>query len=239
MRWLILSDIHANRQALDAVLAASSGRYDQIVCCGDIVGYGPDPNYAVEFCRARCETTIRGNHDKGCAGILRLTWFNDSARASCEWTEQVLSPDNLEWLRGLPQGPAAVGSFMLCHGTPGDEDEYLLGVSSARNAARSLAAPLLFFGHTHIQGGFLVHRNGVRPAALPLIVPDPTETTLVNPGSVGQPRDGDPRAAYGLYDDEAGMVELHRTEYDVETTAKRIAAAGLPLNLGMRLFVGR
>ncbi|MGH9665777.1 MAG: metallophosphoesterase family protein, partial [Bryobacteraceae bacterium] len=129
MRYLILSDIHANWEALDAVLAHAADAYDRILCCGDLVGYGADPNAVVEWVRAKVARVVRGNHDKACSGLEDLEWFNPIARASAEWTLKILSPDNADYLRRLPKGPAAVNGFDIAHGSPLDEDEYLITVN--------------------------------------------------------------------------------------------------------------
>jgi diadenosine tetraphosphatase ApaH/serine/threonine PP2A family protein phosphatase len=246
VRYLILSDIHANRQALDAVIAHSRGRYDAIGCCGDIVGYGADPDYAVDWVRENVQYVVRGNHDKACAGLEDLEWFNPSARASAIWTLMNLDEERLEWLRRLPQGPVEVGDFHLIHGSPIDEDEYVIGVREAAEASAYLERPLTFFGHTHLQGGFLLHRNGVlrvgRPSdeeAEETIELEHDSYYMVNPGSVGQPRDGDARAAYVIYSSEDRTVTFHRVPYDIVEAQRRIRAAGLPDLLADRLLAGR
>ena len=245
MRYLIISDIHANREALEAVLDDASGKYDEIFCCGDVVGYGADPNWAIEWVRAKSKLTVRGNHDKACAGLEDLEWFNPAARISALWTRQELTPDNLAWLRDLPKGPAVVDGFDLLHGSPVDEDEYLLGVRDAADVAPYIELETSFFGHTHLQGGFLLHRNGV----MRLRRPDASESSatvelendvayLINPGSTGQPRDGDPRAGYAIYTPEARTVEFRRTAYNVESAQRKIRDAGLPDVLAERLARG-
>lgn len=238
MRYLILSDIHANLAGLDAVLADAADRYDTIVNCGDVVGYGPDPNEAIEFCRARCAAIVRGNHDKAVSGLTELEWFNPIARKSVEWTTANLQPDHASWLAGLPQGPVQFNGFTLVHGTPYDEDEYMVDPFDVRYAAEWLTTGVTFFGHTHLQGGFELHRNGVRVLEHPDFVAEDTSSFLINPGSVGQPRDGDPRAGYALYDTETRVVELRRVDYDVDRVYQRIVRAGLPEVLALRLYRG-
>ena len=238
MRYLILSDIHANHEALDAVLADASGRYDTIVCCGDIVGYGPDPNAAIDWCRENCCVTVRGNHDKACAGLADLEWFNPVARMSAVWTESILTEANLNWLRGLPAGPVEVDGFALVHGSPADEDEYLVSTYDVRQVADQLPASVSFFGHTHMQGGFELHRNGVRPIVNAELSISDTSGYLINAGSVGQPRDGDPDAAYAIYEPQERLVQYRRVAYDVATTHRKIMEAGLPEVLGLRLYRG-
>ena len=245
MRYLIISDIHANREALDAVLDSAAGKYDAIFCCGDVVGYGADPNYGVDWVRAHVKVTVRGNHDRACAGLEDLEWFNPAARHSALWTRATLTDENLEWLRNLPQGPAALDGFDLVHGSPVDEDEYLISVHDALQTAPYIGAALSFFGHTHLQGGFLLHRNGIRRLRRPdaresqlTIELEPDVAYLLNPGSIGQPRDGDPRAAYAVYSQEQGIVEFCRAAYDVAAAQKKIREAGLPDLLAERLAFG-
>ena len=243
MRFLILSDIHANWEALEAVIQHARGKYDGILCCGDIVGYGADPDAATEWVRQNVPTVVRGNHDKACSGLDDLEWFNPVARLSALWTQATTDPRNIAYLRDLAQGPEQVDGFQILHGSPADEDEYLLTESDALQVVPYLDMPVSFFGHTHIQGGFLCHRNGIRqirPATRGAseIELDKDSFYLINPGSVGQPRDGDPRAAYVTYDSGQRVVTYHRVEYDVHTAQKKILEAGLPELLAKRLELG-
>ena len=238
MRYLILSDIHANCTALKAVLADAAGLYDVIVNCGDVVGYGPDPNEAVEFCRERCAAVVRGNHDKAVSGLADLDWFNAVARNSVEWTALELRREFSEWLAALPEGPVEFHGFTLVHGAPYGEDEYIVDPMDVRYAAGFVTTGVTFFGHTHIQGAFEAHRNGVRLLPGPDVVADETSSWLINPGSVGQPRDGDPRAAYALYDTDSRVIELRRVDYDIDEIYNRIVRAGLPEVLALRLYRG-
>jgi diadenosine tetraphosphatase ApaH/serine/threonine PP2A family protein phosphatase len=237
--YLILSDIHSNREALEAVLAATVGRYDRILCLGDLVGYGADPNAVVEWAREHVTVSIRGNHDRAAVISDPMETFNPAARASTQWTRHALTADNRRFLERLPRGPLPYEGFDLVHGSPVDEDEYLITLADAAPVRPYLGAQLTFFGHTHRQGGFLL---APRTAAYL----DPSRTLelgpdyfyLVNPGSVGQPRDGDPRAAYALYWPMERAVEFHRVAYDVDRAAAKIRAAGLPDFLAARLFEG-
>ncbi len=246
MRYLILSDLHANLQALDAVVAAATGHYDQALCCGDLIGYGANPNPVVEWVRAHCSHVVRGNHDKACTGLDDLEWFNPVARQAALWTQHALSPDNAEFARNLPKGPLLIANFELVHGSPYDEDEYVLAADEATQAFNYLERRLTFFGHTHVQGGFIWNRSRVETIARTslrcdsqVIEIDLDCAYLVNPGSTGQPRDGDPRAAYVLYDSDASMLTYYRVEYDVAGAQKAIRDAGLPDILADRLSVGR
>jgi diadenosine tetraphosphatase ApaH/serine/threonine PP2A family protein phosphatase len=246
VRYLILSDLHANREALDAVLQEASGRYDRAVCCGDLVGYCADPNPVVEWVRANCQVTVRGNHDKACTGLEDLEWFNPVARAAALWTQRNLTPPNAEWTRALPHGPLEVDDFQLLHGAPQDEDDYVLGTGEAGQAFGYLERRLAFFGHTHVQGGFIWNQSRVETiprtslrAGRQVLEIDPACAYLLNPGSVGQPRDGDPRAAFAVYDSGARMLSFFRVPYDIEAAQRRIRDAGLPPVLAERLQLGR
>ncbi len=246
MRYLILSDLHGNLEALEAVLRESAGRYDKSVCCGDLVGYGADPNAIVDWVRANCALTVRGNHDRACTGIDDLEWFNPVAKKAALWTQHALTPENAEWTRDLPKGPLGLNGFQVVHGAPFDEDEYVMVAGEAGQAFEYLESRVAFFGHTHVQGGFIWNHSRVETIPRPVrrsdrqvMEIDPECAYLVNPGSVGQPRDGDPRAAFCLYDPDAGMITYLRVEYDIFGAQRKIRAAGLPDVLADRLTVGR
>ncbi|MGA2715685.1 MAG: metallophosphoesterase family protein [Bryobacteraceae bacterium] len=246
MRYLIISDLHSNYEALEAVLDNARGEYDRIVCCGDIAGYGPDPNRVVDWARTNLHAVIRGNHDRGCSGTENLEWFNPVARAAGVWTMSQLTPVNLEYLRALPAGPVNVDNFQLIHGSPVDEDEYLLSVTDARNVFSYLETNIVFFGHTHLQGGY-GWVNGQYHVIVRMeffqnerwVRLDPDGAYLLNPGSVGQPRDGDGRAAFALFDTGSREILYRRVPYDHQATRRKIEAAGLPDVLGSRLAIGR
>lgn len=245
MRFLILSDIHGNLEALRAVLAdAGSDAYDQILNCGDLVGYGADPNAVTDWCRLHTPAVVRGNHDKACATLEKMEWFNPLARASALWTNSILSEENWRYLQNLPKGPKAVNGFQILHGSPIDEDEYLIEVEDVRHVAPFLDFGVSFFGHTHLQGGFMVHRNGIKKIApfdgkRKIYALEDDIAYLINPGSVGQPRDNDPRAAYAIYDVVQNIVEFRRTVYDIKAAQKKIRDAGLPDLLAARLEFGQ
>jgi predicted phosphodiesterase len=246
VRYLILSDLHANWEALEAVSREAEGQYDKAICCGDLVGYAADPNMVVEWVRGHCEIVVRGNHDRACSGLDDLEWFNPVARQAAIWTLGKLSKENVDYTALLAKGPVLLDGFEVVHGSPYDEDEYVLAAGDAGQAFGYLESRLAFFGHTHVQGGFIWNRSRVE--TIGRISPrngsegldiDPDCAYLINPGSVGQPRDGDPRAAYALYDSEVHAVTYRRTPYDVETAQKKIRDAGLPPILADRLMVGR
>ena len=256
MRYLVLSDIHANLEALEKCLGVAKGKYDRVLCLGDLVGYGPDPNAAMERTRELANTVIRGNHDKACAGITDAEDFNALARASTFWTRNEITPNNSAFLRSLRAGPVLLDGFEIVHGSPADEDEYIVGADQALPALQTLTLQTVFFGHTHHQGGFMLTRHGhfqsirdstlrqrpgssendQRRVVLPL---EDGSRYLINPGSVGQPRDGDWRAAFAIFDEGKREVEYYRTPYDLSKTQEKMLKAGLPEPLILRLAIGR
>lgn len=245
MRYLILSDIHANWEALGAVLACADSRFDRIACCGDLVGYGADPDQVVRWVQQNVHGIVRGNHDKACAGLEDLEWFNPLARMSALWTQAVIQPEHAAYLRNLARGPERINGFQILHGSPLDEDEYVTSEHEVAQVAPYLDCRVSFFGHTHLQGAFLCHRNGVKrlthadPASSEEVIALETDVNyLINPGSVGQPRDGDRRAAFAIYEPQEGLVTLCRVEYDIATAQKKIIDAGLPELLALRLQAG-
>jgi len=247
MRILVLSDIHANATALSAVLDSVKGRWDISVCLGDVVGYGPDPNEVTARLRELGTTTIRGNHDKAVTGIMDTEDFNPVAKAAVEWSRSVLTREHLEWLSSLPQGPLQTNGLVLVHGAFQDEDEYVFTPSQALDGLLDSTAAVTFFGHTHHQGGFSYQQDQlgvlqVHPRmddTSALLKLGPEERYLLNPGSIGQPRDSDPRAAFAIADLELQLVEFWRVEYDVREVQERMRKAGLPEPLVQRLLVGR
>lgn len=247
MRYLILSDIHANLTALDATLAAAQGRWEKAVCLGDVVGYGPDPNEVIDRVRSLDAVTIRGNHDKASSGVADADDFNPIARAAALWTRNQLRPENQEWLEKLPQGPLAVDAFHVVHGAVHDEDEYLLAPAQALDSLADAPSPVTFFGHTHVQGGFFLKDDKVgavqtKPAngeTHSSVQIESGATYLLNPGSIGQPRDGDTRAAFAIADLPHNSVEFWRVAYNIEAVQQRMAANGLPEPLILRLSFGR
>jgi predicted phosphodiesterase len=246
VRYLILSDIHSNAEALQAVLWDAAERYDQVLCLGDMVGYGADPNGVTEWIREHSTCVIRGNHDKAATGMADLTWFNPIARQAAEWTASQLTGENLAYLRNLAAGPVEVNGFDLVHGAPQNEDDYIVTAYEAASASTAVRRPLTFFGHTHLQGGFLLY--GRKAALIPRVrlsearrvFPlSPEGAFLINPGAVGQPRDNDPRAAYAVYDSEQRTVTYSRVAYDIGVAQEKILAAGLPQLLATRLALGK
>ena len=247
MRYLVLTDIHANLEALDACITdAAARRYDRTLVLGDLVGYGADPNAVVDRVRdLDAVATVRGNHDKVACGLEQADGFNTVARNAARWTFDVLTVEHRAWLAALPRGPVSVDDLVeICHGSPFDEDAYLFDELDAARAFKTSARPLCLFGHTHGPAVFELSREGLdaaRPAASDRTQIDLVTGSkyLVNPGAVGQPRDGDARAAYAIVDNEAKRVELFRVAYAVDETQRKIVKAGLPEVLAQRLAVGR
>ena len=252
MRALIISDIHANLPALEAVLAAET-QHDSVWNLGDIVGYGANPNEVVDLARKLGGVVVRGNHDRACSGNLRFgEYFNFSQSASYAvgWTEKTLSTENTKWLSRLHRGPVRpLGRKVACvHGSPWDEDEYVLSKLDATTAFRATRARIIFCGHTHGQFGWSSNRRGLtflKPSfqssagagcfEMPL---REGSRYLLNPGSVGQPRDHDWRAAFAVYDDVQSLFTWYRVPYKVLTAQMRIRRAGLPEALATRLRDG-
>ena len=259
MRALILSDIHANLEALDAVLAHAEGEYDELWNLGDLVGYGASPNQVLDRIRPLSTLVVRGNHDRVCCGLTSPNGFNPIARAAAVWTRNELTEDNLNWLRELPQGPLTPSepNIALSHGSPLDEDQYILTMRDAfAPLQHAAAADVTFFGHTHVQGGFAQRSAGtfgpewkdLRPPFTPRASSEAAKWTqpldqcnrhLLNPGSVGQPRDHDWRAAYAIYQSDPAEITFHRIPYDVMGAQGRILMAQLPERLALRLREGR
>jgi predicted phosphodiesterase len=247
VRYLVISDLHSNWEALQAVLEDASGKYDEVLCCGDLVGYGADPNAVVEWARENVKATVRGNHDRACVGLEDLEWFNPVAQAASIWTMGELSQENADFIRDLPMGPVTIEDFQLIHGSPVDEDDYLVNAVDAGGAFPYAESSLLFFGHTHLQGGFRWRRQQVQAIGRLhpewqtrlLLEVDPECAYLINPGSVGQPRDGDPRAGYVVYEKDNEILYYHRVSYDIEKAQRKIREAGLPELLAARLAVGK
>jgi predicted phosphodiesterase len=243
VRYLILSDIHANIDALEAVLT-SAGTWDRVMILGDLVGYGASPNAVIDRVRALDPVAvIRGNHDKAACGLDDGSNFNQVARFAAAWTNQQLTSGNRDYLRQLPHGPVEIDERMeICHGAPFDEDHYIFDGVDAQRALDTSSRQVCLFGHTHLPVVFMA-----KASSLAADIPDeelqrlPFEDGtryLINPGSVGQPRDGDARAAYAFYD-TSGRMEFTRVDYNIAAAQKRISAAGLPQSLANRLTIGR
>jgi len=244
VRYLVLSDIHANLQALQAVLAdAKRLGYDETVCLGDLVGYGANPSEVIaETLALRPAAIVRGNHDKVCAGLEPPSFFNEVAKASVEWTRARLSDQDARVLADLPRGPVSLETFEVCHGSPADEDGYLFDAHDAMRAMTGMSCPVCLFGHTHVP---TLLSDSPDPLTMKGKADDRTVVvprnarTLINAGAVGQPRDGDFRAAYGLWDSDENTMRLRRVRYDIKGAQQAILSAGLPAFLALRLERGQ
>ncbi|HIE50273.1 MAG TPA: metallophosphoesterase [Armatimonadetes bacterium] len=243
MKYGLISDIHANWEALEAVLEAL-GEVDAYLCLGDVVGYGANPNECCERVRELGCTTIIGNHDEAALGRMDLNWFNPYARAAVEWTMAALTPENRKFLESLP-ATAEVDDFLLVHGALPDPWMYITSPLEALLTFQNMEPDLCFIGHTHVAEYYYVEKNqGSFPSQVSLrrggtVQVTPERRFIVNCGGVGQPRDGNPQAAAGIYDTETREVEVLRVDYDLPTAQRKIRAAGLPSILADRLAFGR
>ena len=246
MRYLILSDMHANWDAFETVLRrARRKRFDAVLVLGDLVGYGGAPNQVVEAVRRLGPRlfTVRGNHDKVVAGIDSGGNFNQTALTAAQWTTGRLTPGNLRYVRELPQGPMMVEEGVaICHGSPLDEDTYVFSDVDAWEIFSRFDMPVTFFGHTHIPSLFWLEGRVLGVKALRgtsgRIALAPGGRYLINPGSIGQPRDRDPRASYMIYDSKTRVVRWYRIPYPIGEAQARIRRAGLPNSLADRLAIG-
>jgi len=245
VRALVLSDLHANQEALRAVLSrVRRKKFDTIFCLGDFVGYGAHPNQVVERMRRLKgrKVFIRGNHDRVASGLDDAAGFNNAAKASALWTQQHLSPSTRRYLRDLTIGPVMHDDVMLCHGSPYDEDDYLFNVHHAAQVLALYKANVILYGHTHLPAVFSIDEEmNVTGFAVPdetTVRLDPSLRYLINPGSVGQPRDRNPDAAFMILDTDRRTVQFFRVEYDLEKTQRAILDAGLPEILAARLAFG-
>jgi diadenosine tetraphosphatase ApaH/serine/threonine PP2A family protein phosphatase len=247
MRYLVISDIHANLEAYETVMAeAGALHYERILVLGDLVGYGADPNAVCERVRALApHAIIRGNHDKVGSGVESPEGFNAVARNAIRWTYETLTRENRDWLAALPKGPVIVDELIeICHGAPFDEDAYVFDDLDALLAMNASRRPLCLFGHTHVQVGHQITGGEFGLSTVdeerPLTVSLAQHTRyLINPGSVGQPRDGDPRAGFGLVDTSRREMTIYRVDYPIAQAQARIAEEGLPEVLAERLALGR
>jgi predicted phosphodiesterase len=246
MKYLILSDIHANQEAMTAILSFVRRKpWDKTVLLGDIVGYCANPNQAVDMVRRmRSVVGVRGNHDKVATGLEQGELFNRMALEAAMWTRKKLTRSNSDWLKKLPKGPVLVDDiFAICHGTPVDEDAYIFGEIEALNVFRHTDFPITFFGHSHFPVIFALSPDAI--TTILTVAPSfrfrlrKGVRYLINPGSVGQPRDGNPLTSFAFYDSESRVVTIHRIPYQVKDTQRKILRAGLPRPLADRLAIGR
>ena len=245
MRALVVSDLHSNSEALKSVLGfVRRKKFDTVVCLGDFVGYGAQPNQVLDTMRKMKgrKLYIRGNHDRVAAGLDDASGFNHAAKAAALWTRDHLSLPNKSFLRDLTVGPVIHKGVMLCHGSPYDEDEYVFNVHHAAQVMQLFTQPFILFGHTHLPAVFSADADGnvsgfaVRGDATVRL--SPNHRYLINPGSVGQPRDRIPHASFVIFDSEKRTAQFFRVEYDVAKTQTSILKAGLPDVLAHRLQYG-
>jgi diadenosine tetraphosphatase ApaH/serine/threonine PP2A family protein phosphatase len=240
LRYGIFGDVHGNYDALSAVIEFLDQQgADVILCTGDVVGYGAEPSRCIETIRQRCVVCLAGNHDHAACGKLDTEYFNIFARQVANWTRQHLSDEENQWLAGLPF-ICHFEDFTLAHGSAHSPEvfNYITTIFDAELSFECLDKPLLFYGHTHIPLAFFntVPMTYTMDHEIPVNVEG---KTLVNVGSVGQPRDEDPRACCTLYDSDEQLVYLHRVPYDVKLAGKKIMDAGLPEALAIRLELGK
>ncbi len=243
---LILSDIHANLHALRAVMRYAHRRaVSRFVLLGDLVGYGAQPNQVLDRIQTlKPRILVRGNHDRACAWAEEDGSFSLPARTAAAWTRERLTREHRRFLQELPEGPSWVGDdYEISHGSPVDEDAYILHPREALSAFDAFRSQLCFFGHTHLPGGFELDEGRGTLTWIHLEAGSWFRLRegcryLINPGSVGQPRDRDTRLSFASYDPKGKRLRLHRLEYDYKGAAKAIQAAGLHPNLAERLFHG-
>lgn len=245
MRSLIVSDLHSNAEALRAVIGrVRRKKFSRVICLGDFVGYGAEPNQVLDTMRnwKAAKLYIRGNHDRVIAGNEQGEQFNNAAKTAALWTRERLSAPNRRFLQKLPLGPIVEDGLLVCHGAPHDEDEYVFHDGHARQIFDGTEARVILFGHTHLPVIFAQdHWNRVFGGVVTgetIIRLDPSLRYLINPGSVGQPRDRNPAASFALYDSGRMTVQFFRAEYDVAKTQAAILKAGLPPILAQRLEYG-
>lgn len=243
MRYAVLADIHANLAALEAVLddIRGKGGVDELWCLGDIVGYGPEPGECIRLLRKHCSVCVAGNHDLGAVGKLDLAYFNTAAAAACRWTATRLSQVDSHYLESLPL-TLTQGDFFLVHGSPAEPVlEYIISTGIAVRNFSFFDARYCLVGHTHVPLAFKLDGAACSAVSLSpgvgLVVGK--KRMIINPGGVGQPRDGDPRASYAIYDSEGQMFRIYRVEYDIAATQNKMVKANLPMTLISRLEEGR
>jgi predicted phosphodiesterase len=245
MRYLIFSDIHGNLEALEAVLRdTKKKKIEHYLFLGDLVGYGASPNEVIQQVQALGPLSlVRGNHDKAVAGLDSIQTFNPIAAAGIEWTRKSLNKRYLRFLGSLAKSPLIVhDTITICHGAPFDEDYYIFGEFDAAEAFDYISTPVCFFGHTHFPFVYVAREEMVEgtfiekfPAEIKL---EKGARYLINPGSVGQPRDRDPRASYAIYDSKNNRLKFNRVEYNIAESQRKILATDLPAALAERLSLG-
>jgi predicted phosphodiesterase len=243
MRYAILADIHSNLAALTAVLKdiEEKGGVDEVWCLGDIVGYGPEPAECIKLLRKYHPVCVAGNHDLGAVGKLELSFFNPAAAEACSWTAEKLNPGDLRYLEDLPK-TVKKGDFLLVHGSPSSPLlEYVVSNSIAERNFSFFDTRYCLVGHTHAPLAFKQEDSKVGSISLSsgigLVMGK--QRMIINPGAVGQPRDGDPRASYAIYDSEGSIFRVYRIPYNIRATQDKMMQVGLPISLVTRLELGK
>ena len=239
MKVAVISDIHGNWEALTTVeKAIEKCGVDEIWCLGDIVGYGPDPSRCIEWVREKCSIVIAGNHDWAVTGKESIEYFNPWAKEAVLKIRNMLSAEEIDYLNNLPL-TYKKDNILLVHGSPLKPQEwfYIFDEWDAKAAFEATEEWIIFVGHSHIPGCFSYKGNEIKEHCFPLKLKD-TERYIINPGSVGQPRDGDPRASFGILDLKDMIFEICRVNYDIKTTQEKIKKADLPVWLATRLEKG-
>jgi predicted phosphodiesterase len=245
VRSLVISDLHSNAEALKAVTnRMRRKKFQRVICLGDFVGYGAQPNQVLDSMRlwkAR-KLYIRGNHDRVVAGHEDAEQFNNAAKVAALWTREHLSAPNRRFLQSLPLGPIEDDGLLVCHGAPHNEDEYVFHDGHAREIFETTEARVVLFGHTHLPVIFAMDRRhrvfGGVVIGETIFHLEPEYRYLINPGSVGQPRDRNPAASFALFDSDRMTVQFFRAAYDIKKTQSSIIKAGLPVILAQRLEYG-
>jgi len=243
VRYAIIADIHANLAAFTAVLddIERRGGVEERWCLGDVVGYGPDPHQCIELLRHYNHVCVAGNHDWAAIGKLSLSEFNPDAAAACRWTAQQLSPEDVDYLESLPL-VIEKDDFTLVHGSPREPIwEYLLSIGNAKQNFAYFQSQFCLVGHSHVPLVFRYTETGAcsfSPFLTNIGLVLGKSRLIINPGGVGQPRDGDPRASYAIYDSQARVVRLYRIPYDINVTQNKMVKHNLPVRLVARLSHG-
>ena len=245
MRALVVSDLHSNAEALRAVMShVRRKKFEQVVCLGDFVGYGAEPNQVLDTMRAvrGAKLYVRGNHDRVAAGVEDGAGFNPAAKEAALWTRSHLSAPNRGFLQKLTVGPVRHDGVMLCHGSPYHEDEYVFTEHHAAQILIHHDSPVILYGHTHLPVIFSVDQDrnvgGLLVRGEATFKLDPSQRYLINPGSVGQPRDRNPEASFAIFDSGRMTVQFFRVPYDYTKTQRSIIKAGLPMMNAERLAYG-